>query len=320
MCGYGEIDGHTFCLGLDRLGINIEPSTSMVNTLIRGATFRPKKQASDQGRLHLDIGRLGELVDAYHAHKATERHDKIFALLGMSSDAIGVGDLRPDYQTPWETLLRRLVMFLLGNQVSISTWESKEIAIVLGKGRVLGHIDFDQRQNESIQTIVPCKSYSRESDHAIWPTMDWPLQSSAKPIKQKDIICHVQGAENFTIVRPCNGYFAIINIAPKFSEYQKAKLFQLSLESVVRDLPLIWNWEKLSEESQVSGEYDAISSPPKSELEARLAQPTRTWNLHSHLETYGGIVQRQRDCEKQLQNIRRYSGSHIRKRRKANTA
>jgi hypothetical protein len=129
MCGYGEIDGHTFCLGLDHLGINIEPSTSMVTTLIRGATFRPKKQASDQGRLHLDIGPLGELVDAYHAHKATERHDKIFALLGMSSDAIGVGDLRPDYQTPWETLLRRLVMFLLGNQVSISTWESKEIAI-----------------------------------------------------------------------------------------------------------------------------------------------------------------------------------------------
>ena len=89
----------------------------------------------------------------------------------------------------------------------------------------------------------------------------------------------MQGAENFTIVRPCNGYFAIINIAAKLTEYQKAKLFQLSLESVVRSLLLIWNWEKLSEESQGSGEYVAISSLPKSELEARLAQPTRTWNV-----------------------------------------
>ena len=93
----------------------------------------------------------------------------------MSSDAIGVGDLRPDYQTPWETLLRRLVMFLLGNQVSISTWESKEIAIVHGKGCVLGHIDFDQRQNGIVQTVVLCKSNIRESNQAKLPGLDWSL-------------------------------------------------------------------------------------------------------------------------------------------------
>lgn len=251
----------------------------MVTSLIRGAIFRPKKQASDQGRLHLDIGPLGELVDSYHAHKATERHDKIFALLGMSSDAIGVGDLRPDYQTPWETLLQRLVVFLLGNQVSISTWESKEIAIIHGKGRVLGYVDFGQCQDGTNQAVLLCMPVTRESDGARLLITDWCLPSSAKPIQQNDIICHVQGAKELTIVRPCNGHFAIIQITAHFPEDLIDSDLQLSRESAIRDFLLIWNWEKLSEESQGSGEYDAIFSLPKSELEARLAQPTRNWNV-----------------------------------------
>ena len=97
MCGSVEVDGHAFCLGLDSLGTALEESMVQVTFLIRGAIFRSRQIQRDQGRLSLDICSLGELVDMYHAHKATRLHDKVYALLGMCSDNLRTAGLEPDY-------------------------------------------------------------------------------------------------------------------------------------------------------------------------------------------------------------------------------
>lgn len=65
--------------------------------LIRGAIFRPNYVVSGPGRVSQDICLLGELIDMYYAHKATQRHDKVYALLGMSSDDASKANLLPDY-------------------------------------------------------------------------------------------------------------------------------------------------------------------------------------------------------------------------------
>jgi hypothetical protein len=93
-----------------------------------------------QGRLSLDICSLGELVDMYHTHEATKRHDKVYALLGMSSDDLSVAGLEPNYSIRWSILMRNLVKFLLNNQASVDTWDDREIAVIKSKGCILGRV------------------------------------------------------------------------------------------------------------------------------------------------------------------------------------
>src|SRR5271170_480858 len=97
MCGSAEIESHAFCLGLDYLGTALEESTIQVTFLIRETIFRSRVTPRDQDRLSLDICSLGELVDMYHAYKATRLHDKLYALLGMCSDDLKVAGLEPNY-------------------------------------------------------------------------------------------------------------------------------------------------------------------------------------------------------------------------------
>ena len=145
MCHFAEIDGYAFCSGLNILNpASQDPdSQSRVRSiayLVNGAIFRPKYATSRAGRFSLDIRPLGELLDMYHNRKATHPHDKIYALLGMSSDDHIPAGLSPDYNIPWKELFHRLVKFLLGEQVSVETWEEEEIAVIKSKGCVLGRV------------------------------------------------------------------------------------------------------------------------------------------------------------------------------------
>ena len=121
ICGSTEIDRYTFCLGLEHLNIALEGSMPQVTFLIQGAIFRSRHISRKQERFSLDICSLGELVDMYHAHEATKRHDKIYALIGMSLDNLSVAGLEPNYKIQWSILMQRLVKFLLGDQVSVDT-------------------------------------------------------------------------------------------------------------------------------------------------------------------------------------------------------
>jgi hypothetical protein len=79
-------------------------------------------------------------MDMYHTHEPTKRHNKVYALLGMSSDDFSKANLLPDYRVPWEELLRRLAKFLLCEKISVETWAHKEIAVIKSKGLILGKV------------------------------------------------------------------------------------------------------------------------------------------------------------------------------------
>ena len=64
--------------------------------LMRGAIFRP--QGLDW--VSNEVCPLSELIDMYHTHEATLRSDKVYALLGMSSDDFRNTSLSPDYSVP----------------------------------------------------------------------------------------------------------------------------------------------------------------------------------------------------------------------------
>ncbi|RYO85518.1 hypothetical protein DL766_005733 [Monosporascus sp. MC13-8B] len=121
-CGSTEIDGFVFCSGLQSLLWGSQNQVRAATYLIKEAIFRPRRTAMSSGRFSLGMRSLGELIDMYHTHEATERHDRIFALLGMASDDLNGSGILPNYEIPWELLFQRLVKFLLGGEVSVKTW------------------------------------------------------------------------------------------------------------------------------------------------------------------------------------------------------
>ena len=103
MCGSTEINGYAFCLGLKSLNLTYTASTEFqsvpsVTYLIERAGLRSKYTTNLPERFSLNICCLAELIDMFHTRKATDVHDKVYALLGMSSDDPGKAGLRPDYK------------------------------------------------------------------------------------------------------------------------------------------------------------------------------------------------------------------------------
>ncbi|KAL7789842.1 hypothetical protein V8C37DRAFT_411156 [Trichoderma ceciliae] len=102
-CGSMEIDGNIFCLGINalKLSYGADPDLqSLIHTttyLIRRTVFLPKGAISQAGRISLDMHPLAELIKMYHTREASDCRDKVYALLGMSSDTQSSSGLSPDY-------------------------------------------------------------------------------------------------------------------------------------------------------------------------------------------------------------------------------
>src|SRR5580700_5722798 len=105
-CGSTEIDGYAFCLGLKSLRKSqklsyaafpkLQSLPSLTN-LIERAGLRPKYTTNSLERYSLEIRPLAELVDMFQTHQASDPHDKVYALLGISSDDPSKAGLQPDY-------------------------------------------------------------------------------------------------------------------------------------------------------------------------------------------------------------------------------
>ncbi|TGO65696.1 hypothetical protein BCON_0001g00100 [Botryotinia convoluta] len=142
----------------------------------------------------------------FHTRQATDRRDKVYALLGMSSGDPEKAGLQPNYETSWEDVFQQVVNFILGKDITVST--SSQRAAIQCKGLIFGQVSsvrIDDGQHVSIK--------SRLSDWDLSDTTEWTLQASAKPIQEHDIICLLYGASKPTIIRLCHDHFIVIVIA-----------------------------------------------------------------------------------------------------------
>ncbi|KAH8803044.1 ankyrin repeat-containing domain protein [Xylogone sp. PMI_703] len=139
----------------------------------------------------------------YHTHKATRPHDKVYALLGMSSNDLSKPGLLPNYSVSWEELLQRLVKFLLYDGIPVKTWSNKEMVVVKSKGYVLGKV-----------SLTKSRCHVQRHLKITTKHITLSLQNSAKSIRKGDIVCFLKGASKPTIIRPQKDYFSIIMIAP----------------------------------------------------------------------------------------------------------
>ena len=255
MCGPAEMNGYAFCSGLNKLKLSygaypgLQGLIRSVTYVIRGAIFRPKYATSSLSGVS-----LGELIDMYHTREATERHDKVYALFGMSSDNPSAAGLSPNYKVPWKKLFQQLVKFLLCKEVYVETWDEKEIAVIKSKGCILGQVssvESDSARYDRQRVTIIFKNNPRSLEYEKKWGAQWTLQASAKSILQGDVVCLLQGASKPTIIRTCKDNFTVIKIAATLQQDVRTESGYVerqgplpSMKSFPRDFLLVWNWEE----------------------------------------------------------------------------
>ncbi|RSL72543.1 hypothetical protein CEP53_001005 [Fusarium sp. AF-6] len=276
MCHSTEIEGHAFCSGLKHLDFSEAPAVqSRIKSavyLIKDAVFRPKAVASSSDRFSLGIASLGQPVDMYHNREATDRRDKVYALLGMSSDDHIRADLMPDYRASWKDLFHRLVRSFVGEVASVETWDDKEIASIRSDVCVLGHISSVLEPEDDKQTVEMIfqdtfKPFATREKLRAQHT----LHASASSIRLGDVICLLQGSSTPTIIRVYDDYCAIVAISiylPDFFRFEEGNqrgiiIFRWSryfsdVETFSHRCLLIWDWEKTSRNSDAGKDYTCL--------------------------------------------------------------
>ncbi|RDW62183.1 hypothetical protein BP6252_11616 [Coleophoma cylindrospora] len=293
ICGPTEIDGHAFYLGVDSLTkiyqapADLQSLINSVTYLIRGAIFRPSHTISRTGGTSQAMFTLGELVDMYHAHDATKRHDKVYALLGMSSEDLSKTDLLPDYEVPWGDLFQRLVRYLICGNISLQSWNDREMIVIRNKGCIIGKIcrvNHDTALSGKQSVSVVFKNFSRVSGQRETYDAEMTLHPPAKPIQYGDLICLLQEASKPMIIRPRKDHFEIIMIAPSLLETGKMEGEYVKWPKLyIRDFLLVWDWKGLSslqylEDDTTVRTIDRVSKHSNIKW-GDLEKATRIWNV-----------------------------------------
>ncbi|KAH7079569.1 hypothetical protein FB567DRAFT_571692 [Paraphoma chrysanthemicola] len=288
-CGSGRIDGYAFCLGFDSLNIisraqqRVQGLISSVTYLIRNAMFRPGYSNGSSNKLTLGIHPLGGLIDMYHAHEATKKHDKVYALLGMCSDDPSKAGLFPDYDVTWDQLLQRLLKYLISDQISVKTWGDRQAAVIGSRGHPIGRVVsvepdpiHGDRQRLKVR-LIEKRRYGKDTD--IY-SRHWILQATAIPIQPGDFVCLLRGASAPTIIRLCKDYFTIIDV-PALKPTDRIPTMLPD-----RTFILVWDWETRSQESQEERDYetcirkiDCRSEQPELGIGRHHARATRSWHI-----------------------------------------
>lgn len=273
-CGSTEIDGYVFCLGLKAirptyiLALDWDSKVGPLIKLIEGATLRPRDSAWWLNRESLEISPLGDLIDMFRYHEATERHDKIFSLLGMSCEGSKTTGLAPDYTMPWETLMENLVKHLLGPNVAVKSFKNSSLAIIKSQGLVLAricHLDdpVDRYGTQSVTMTyqIPTTETSKTDKKTKRNEFRGSFPQFAEKLRYGDLLCLMEGRSNITIVRPQMDYFTVIAMAVHPTTYRDenssstgvnlSKILQLP-RSTSNEFLLAWNWEK---------EFDSMNHP-----------------------------------------------------------
>lgn len=113
----------------------IEPTI----VLMKNADRKPRHAEDDGSRFSLSLGRpLSDLIDRYRHCEATDRRDKVYALLGMCSDDPGA--LLPDYNISWSHLAQQLTrsVLKLTHPVVIDARDNRDSVTIKGEGYVVG--------------------------------------------------------------------------------------------------------------------------------------------------------------------------------------
>ncbi|KAJ9604371.1 hypothetical protein H2200_011205 [Cladophialophora chaetospira] len=133
VCGNKSVSAKTFALIPSIVGEQLEPHCQAVLDIMPGFS-RAKSWWTEKRDLHTLLAKFG-------SSQATDQRDKVYALLGISSDAADTDILQVDYSKSFTQVLRDTVSFLLFREIldhslyRFPAWSLFDIAQDLNKLR-----------------------------------------------------------------------------------------------------------------------------------------------------------------------------------------
>jgi len=174
----------------------------------------------------------------------------------------------------------------LSDQMFVDTWDERAVAVIQGKGHILGKISsvkVDNPRGIVQSTRIAWKNALGHFDTEDEDSSRFELRASAKPIRDGDVVVLLQGVSKPTIVRLCSSYSAIIMITAPFEEEGRKWSERITAISPT-NFVMIWDWEASQQELQ-DQDYESLISiqggpqRPWTELQGHLAKAIRSWNF-----------------------------------------
>ncbi|GAA84330.1 HET domain protein [Aspergillus luchuensis IFO 4308] len=257
VCGSVEINGLVFCNGLGSCRRALPDFIYPVLHLIKDSFLRPRYEIDPRGTLA-----IGQLIDMYRFHKATMLHDKIYSLLGLCVEDHEEVGLKPNYRLPWNEIFMQVIMHVFPSSCSVETWPASTIAVIKGKGLVLGYVGHVVKGIYAFQQVEV--NYN-DTAHSLgyrskWATM-WQINASAESVVKGDIIFLLDGASSPIIIRICRGFFTVIVSTTALHLYHKGKRSndvstqkEVLTQGSLSDIVLVWDIS--SADGEKSKEHD----------------------------------------------------------------
>jgi hypothetical protein len=122
-------------------GSSLNLATAVIQMMKWNAPHILLHKENEKHDLQLGVAPLGELLENFHLHEASDRRDKIFPLIGACRDSNEVGNLPiPDYTKRFSVVLREVIAYLVGPSMHAITWDHRELSIITGRGCPLGRV------------------------------------------------------------------------------------------------------------------------------------------------------------------------------------
>lgn len=209
---------------------SIRSTVSSILYLLGDASFLRPNELRDGEPFRLHICPLSHLIDMFRLREATDRRDKVFALLGIMSQDSSQSNIVPDYDMAWSGLFQNLVREILGKKVE-ATWISnngKEFGHVSGKGSTVGYINevHTSKNDRQVVSIIPtyhCDPMAHYQSNVA--SLEWTLHNSADAVRPGDIVCWLEGSTGATIIRPQGNWFMIVVVLASLPDTPGESLF-----------------------------------------------------------------------------------------------
>ncbi|KAF2117968.1 heterokaryon incompatibility protein-domain-containing protein [Lophiotrema nucula] len=193
---------------------------------------------------------LGECLDMYHTQEATERSDKIFALVAMRKIVGSPPDVLIDYEVSWENLMQQVVHVILGNEAVAKTGEERDRIFINCRLSIVGRVTLSPRDSFGFAPRPTIEYLPAEGTKPLPHTGFW-WHAFAKHIQVGDLLCSIPGAEHPVIIRETDtGSFVILITAPVNEETCRGPIEKLNIwRAIIQNSPrharnrtLIWDW------------------------------------------------------------------------------
>lgn len=292
-CGDAETTGSIFASGMDMalslLGRDSTKYTSVPPVLMfmnqSSGPFPLLQKLADlqptNSMPSFNVLPLGDLLRLFQGHEATDKRDKIYALLGLSSDNDVSPQLRPDYTKSWSTLFQQVIEHVLGSSPLVKTDNDTEQAVIFESGSVLGTVSLGFQD----QLFVKSPVFGGLFDHMYHWRASWTLPHHCGSIKNGDLLVFFQNARRPSVIRPCGDHFDVIMISlpsppivtvalsPPRSDWEDFNLawadFAQGARRSLRKFHLVWDWTDSSSSVNHETLLDQCDAPASESLERR---------------------------------------------------